>query len=281
MATNIFSPWSGKTYSYDYGSNLGGGNSAYNIWGSQSNNPYIVFGPSYQPGYYNPNTGTPITQPQPLQVSTGGDDSFPDTTPPTGSGYSFGGNGSNSWFGGGVAGPSTSPGYSGPYDQGNPLATGNQGFMNELGKAVNDYVSSGGLLGITANAIGSLFGEPAANNDYNAKSYAQEVGVAEGAGPKTFSGVSVAQQLADAKIAEQMAADMAAQQANYTNGQLTGGVSYAGTGGSDNFGYGAGSGYDSDGGYSGTDAGDAAAAGAGEEDSGGSAYAGNAGGGFW
>lgn len=278
MATNIFSPWSGKTYSYNYGANLGGGNSAYNIWGSQSNNPYIVFGPSYQPGYYNPNTGTPIAQPQPLQVSTGGDDSFPDTTPPTGSGYSFGGNGSNSWFGGGVAGPSTSPGYSGPYDQGNPLATGNQGFMNELGKAVNDYVSGGGILGMTANAIGGLFGEPAANNDYNAKSYAQEVGVAEGAGPTRFSDVSVAQQMADA---------MKAQPANYTDGQLTGGVSYAGTGGSDNFGYGgdnsgygeSGSGF---GGFDdGTDASDAAAANQGEEDSGGSAYAGNAGGGFW
>jgi len=278
MATNIFSPWSGQTYSYDYGANLGGGNSAYNIWGSQSNNPYIVFGPSYQPGYYNPNTGTPITQPQPLQVSTGGDDSFPDTTPPTGSGYSFGGNGSNSWFGGGVAGPSTSPGYSGPYDQGNPLATGNQGFMNELGKAVNDYFSNGGVLGMAANAIGGLFGEPAANNDYNAKSYAQEVGVAEGAGPTRFSDVSVAQQMADA---------MKAQQANYTNGQLTGGVSYAGTGGSDNFGYGgdnsgygeSGSGF---GGFDdGTDASDAAAANQGEEDSGGSGYAGNAGGGFW
>jgi len=278
MATNIFSPWSGQTYSYDYGANLGGGNSAYNIWGSQSNNPYIVFGPSYQPGYYNPNTGTPIAQPQPLQVSTGGDDSFPDTTPPTGSGYSFGGNGSNSWFGGGVAGPSTSPGYSGPYDQGNPLATGNQGFMNELGKAVNDYFSNGGVLGMAANAIGGLFGEPAANNDYNAKSYAQEVGVAEGAGPTRFSDVSVAQQMADA---------MKAQQANYTNGQLTGGVSYAGTGGSDNFGYGgdnsgygeSGSGF---GGFDdGTDASDAAAANQGEEDSGGSGYAGNAGGGFW
>lgn len=280
MATNIFSPWSGQTYSYDYGSNLGGGNSAYNIWGSQSNNPYIIFGPNYQPGYYNPNTGTPITQPQPqpLQVSTGGDDSFPDDTPPIGSGYSFGGSGSNSWFGGGVAGPSTSPGYSGPYDQGNPLATGNQGFMNELGKAVNDYVSSGGLLGITANAIGSLFGEPAANNDYNAKSYAQEVGVAKGAGPTRFSDVSVAQQMADA---------MKAQQANYTDGQLSGGVSYAGTGGSDNFGYGgdnsgygeSGSGF---GGFDdGTDASDAAAANQGEEDSGGSGYAGNAGGGFW
>jgi len=278
MATNIFSPWSGQTYSYDYGANLGGGNSAYNIWGSQSNNPYIVFGPSYQPGYYNPNTGTPIAQPQPLQVSTGGDDSFPDTTPFTGSGYSFGGNGSNSWFGGGVAGPSTSPGYSGPYDQGNPLATGNQGFMNELGKAVNDYFSNGGVLGMAANAIGGLFGEPAANNDYNAKSYAQEVGVAEGAGPTRFSDVSVAQQMADA---------MKAQQANYTNGQLTGGVSYAGTGGSDNFGYGgdnsgygeSGSGF---GGFDdGTDASDAAAANQGEEDSGGSGYAGNAGGGFW
>ena len=278
MANNIFSPTPG----YTYGQLPANSNAAYGTWGSQGPiNPYIVFGPGYTPGLYNPNTGQALPQ-QPLQttVSTSGDDSFSDTTP-VGDGYSFGGSGSNSIFGGGVAGASTSPGYSGPYDQGNPLATGNQGFMNELGKSVSDYFNSGGILGMAANAIGGLFGEPAANNDYNAKSYAQEVGVAEGAGPKTFSGISVAQQLADAKIAEQMAADMAAQQANYTNGQLTGGVSYAGTGGSDNFGYGAGSGYDSDGGYSGTDAGDAAAAGAGEEDSCGSGYAGNAGGGFW
>jgi len=187
MANNIFTPTPG----YTYGQLPANPNAAYNTWGSQGPiNPYIVFGPGYTPGLYNPNTGTPLPQ-QPLQPivnSGGGDDSFPDPTTPTGSGYSFGGSGSNSLFGGGVAGPSTSPGYTGPYDQGNPLATGNQGFMNELGKTINDYFSSGGIIGGIINAFS---GTPTAPKTYDSVQYAQEVGVASPV--KTFSSPGISQ----------------------------------------------------------------------------------------
>lgn len=191
MATNIFSPWSGQTYSYDYGSNLGGSNSAYNIWGSQSNNPYITYGPTYTPGVLNPNTGTPILQPQPqpLQVSTGGDDSFPDN-PPVGDGLSFGYGYSN-----------TSPGYSGPYSN-NPLDS-ERSFMDKLGEAASNYMNNYSIFGIAANAL----------SPYDPVSYAQSVGVAK---PVTFS-TKTAQDYINESVSPSYSSDLAASGYNQSN----------------------------------------------------------------
>ena len=67
---NIFSPQS----TYTYGQATANPNAAYNVWGSQGAvNPYIIFGPSYTPGQFNPNTGQPLLPRQPLQTSSSGD----------------------------------------------------------------------------------------------------------------------------------------------------------------------------------------------------------------
>jgi hypothetical protein len=265
MATSIFSPISGRSYSYGGFSSQPVNNifSGVNPYYLNNNNTYtptpLVF------------PTTPIVQPTYNYSSSGGDDSFPNNPPTnTGGGLTFGSGGTGFSFGNNI---SSSPGYDGPYNQGSPLS--------DLGGGIDININPGTILGTLASAytgvpfLGTVGGKMYNEWDrlnYSDKDYMNQVGVAK---PTTYS-TSTAN-----TILNQMAADMAAQPANYTDGQLTGGVSYAGTGGSDNFGYGAGSGYDSDGGYSGTDAGDAAAAGAGEEDSGGSGYAGNAGGGFW
>ena len=74
MANSIFTPFSGVPASnYTYG-NFPTGNAAYNIWGSTGVlNPYIIFGPSYTPGQFNPNTGQPLLPRQPLQTSSSDD----------------------------------------------------------------------------------------------------------------------------------------------------------------------------------------------------------------
>ena len=79
MATNIFSPFSGKTYSY--GSNLGNTNAAYNIWGSNGTNPYYINSPGYTPS--TPETlGTNPLPENVRSVLPGGSDSWvdPDTS---------------------------------------------------------------------------------------------------------------------------------------------------------------------------------------------------------
>ena len=163
---NIFSPQS----TYTYGQAAANPNAAYNVWGSQGAvNPYIMYGPSYTPGIFNPNTGRVLPSQQPLQTSTGGgDDSFgPTQDVPEFQGFGGFGFGNN---------PSTSPGYNGPYNQGNPLS--------DLGGGFNIGGINFDPLGIAIGAINPLAG--LAYTGYNAiknwsdpKTIEEQIGVAE------------------------------------------------------------------------------------------------------
>lgn len=154
MATNIFSPISGRTYTYGGFtsqpiSNIFDGVNPYYI---QNTNPYIR----------TPYTPTQPVNPDPIiPVNySSGDDSF-GNEPPTGSNMSFGYGYSN-----------TSPGYDGPYSN-NPLDS-ERSFMDRLGEAASNYINNYSIFGIAANAL----------SPYDPVSYAQAVGVAE---PVTFS----------------------------------------------------------------------------------------------
>lgn len=163
---NIFSPQS----TYTYGQATTNPNAAYNVWGSQGAvNPYIKYGPAYTPGIINPNTGRPVLPlPNSTPSDSGGSDYIGDTqNVPEFQGFGSFGFGNNL---------STSPGYDGPYNQGNPLSDLGSGF------------SIGGInfdpLGIAIGAINPLAG--LAYTGYNAiknwsdpKTIEEQIGVAE------------------------------------------------------------------------------------------------------
>ena len=151
MATNIFSPLSGRTYSY-------GG---FSVPQQQTSNIFNGVNPYY---INNTNTYTPPTPveqvlPTPTVDYSGGDSGI--IGDPMGDGLSFGYGYSN-----------TSPGYSGPYSN-NPLDS-ERSFMDRLSEAASNYMNNYSILGIAANAL----------NPYDPTAYAKAVGVAE---PVTFS----------------------------------------------------------------------------------------------
>jgi len=183
MSTNIFSPISGKTYTYggftsQPVSNIFDGVNRYYI---QNTNPYIR---------------TPYTPTQPVNPDSiipvnysSGDDSF-GNEPPTGSNMSFGYGYSN-----------TSPGYDGPYSN-NPLDS-ERSFMDRLSEAASNYMNNYSILGIAANAL----------SPYDPVSYAQSVGVAK---PVTFS-TKTAQDYINESAAPSYSNDLAASGYNQSN----------------------------------------------------------------
>jgi len=173
MATNIFSPTSGRTYSY-------GG---FNIPQQPVNNIFSGVNPYY---INNSNTYVPPTPPEPVAptpptapIQSGGD-SFP-TNPPQYSQFTGFGFGNNT-------------GYNGPYNQGNPLSDLNSGFnfggfIDNIGTTISNSITPGGIVGsIFGGPIGGLIGNQVYNN-WDKMSFANPLAADQ---KKTFSTTTAA-----------------------------------------------------------------------------------------
>jgi len=170
MATNIFSPTSGRTYSY-------GG---FNIPQQPVNNIFSGVNPYY---INNSNTYVPPTPPEPVAPTPpaappiqSGSDSFP-TNPPQYSQFTGFGFGNNT-------------GYSGPYNQGNPLADLQPSYS--FGNFNVDINPGTVLGGIASYATGipflSMFGTNMYNN-WDKMSFANPVAADQ---KRTFSTTTAA-----------------------------------------------------------------------------------------